>query len=122
MIENWMFVAIGGCFGALARYGLSHWVNRRYPSVLPRATLFINVSGSFLLGLLMGANWGNAVSLLLGAGFMGAYTTFSTFNVENVQLLRNKQRKVLSIYLLSSYVGGILLAYVGVLLGTAIRG
>lgn len=117
---NGIWVAMGGFFGACARYGVNIWFSR-FPSTLPRATLAVNLSGSFLLGLLTGENWGNAVYLLVGTGFLGTYTTFSTFKVENVQLARSKEWKVLMIYICSSYVLGILLAYVGDFLGTTIR-
>lgn len=89
---------------------------------MPFATWAINLSGSFLLGLLAGAAWGDNVSLLLGTGFMGAYTTFSTFNVENVQLAREKKWKTLALYVGTSYVFGIVLAYGGDLLGASMRG
>ncbi|WP_027092403.1 fluoride efflux transporter CrcB [Cohnella thermotolerans] len=122
MIGHLILVAIGGFFGACARYGISTWFNRRFSSVMPFATWAINLSGSFLLGLLAGAAWGDNVSLLLGTGFMGAYTTFSTFNVENVQLAREKKWKTLALYVGTSYVFGIVLAYGGDLLGASMRG
>ncbi|XID94718.1 fluoride efflux transporter FluC [Paenibacillaceae bacterium WGS1546] len=106
-------VAAGGFLGACARYGWSAWMNRRFPAVFPHATLFINLSGSFALGLLYGADAGETILLWLGAGFMGAYTTFSTFNAENVQLAQNKKWKTLAVYLGTSYLLGILLAYAG---------
>ncbi|CAM3925213.1 fluoride efflux transporter CrcB [Cohnella lubricantis] len=120
MIENMVCVAIGGFFGACARFGLSAWASRKYPSALPWATLLINLSGSFLLGIIAGSDWSNDVHLLLGTGFMGAYTTFSTFNVDNVQLFRKREWKALAIYLLGSYVFGIALAYAGYLVGKSL--
>ncbi|MCS7461938.1 fluoride efflux transporter CrcB [Paenibacillus doosanensis] len=122
MTINLLLVAIGGFLGACARYGFSTWFNKRYPAILPRATLLINLSGSFLLGLLAGAAWGDAVYLLIGTGFMGAYTTFSTFNVENIQLVRNKEWKALLIYVAASYVLGLLLAYAGISVGMTMKG
>jgi CrcB protein len=121
IIADMLCVAVGGFFGALARYGVSTWANRRFPSVVPRATLFVNLSGSLLLGLLAGGNWGTAVTLLLGTGFMGAYTTFSTFNVENVQLARRKQWSALSLYVGISYIAGIALAFAGHSLGVMLH-
>lgn len=113
MIGNILFVAIGGFFGACARFGLTTWFNKKHPSVLPWATLLINLSGSFLLGVIAGSDWSSEVHLLLGTGFMGAYTTFSTFNVDNVQLIRKKEWKALAIYICTSYFLGIALAYAG---------
>lgn len=117
MIGNIALVALGGFFGAVARYGVSVRFNNRFASPFPWATLFINLSGSFALGLLTGADWGNGVSLCLGTGFMGAYTTFSTFNTENVMLAKNKKWRQLLLYVGSSYVLGLLLAYAGYLCG-----
>ena len=96
-------IAIGGFFGAMTRYGLSQWSNKRWPSVIPVGTLFINLSGSFLARGSCGRDWDCLVSLLLGTGFMGAYTTFSTFYVENVQLVRKKEWKALTLYVGFSY-------------------
>lgn len=113
MIENIILVAIGGFFGACARFGISSWAGRTHPSVLPLGTLLINLTGSFLLGAIAGSDWSQNIRLLIGTGFMGAYTTFSTFNVENVQLIRKKQWKALGTYLIASYAFGIALAYAG---------
>jgi len=117
MIGNAMLIAVGGFFGACARYGLGAWANKRFPSPMPLATLGINLSGSFLLGAIAGAGWGSAVYDLLGIGFMGAYTTFSTFSVENVQLIRDKAWKALFAYMGISSAGGIALACLGFILG-----
>lgn len=115
MMFNGILVAVGSFFGACARYGVNLRF-KRLPSTFPWATLSVNLSGSFLIGLIMGAGWGDKVYLLLGTGFMGAYTTFSTFNVENIELVKNKEWKKLMLYTGSSYVFGILLAYAGYLL------
>jgi len=117
MIGNIVCVAIGGFFGACARFGLTGWFNRKHPAALPWATLLINLSGSFLLGVIAGSDWSQPIHLLFGTGFMGAYTTFSTFNVENVQLIRKKEWKALAIYIIASYVLGMALAYAGDLIG-----
>jgi len=74
----WIGVALlGGC-GALARFGLTLAVADRFHPHLPVGTLAVNVSGAFLLGLLAGAAVGGDARLLLGAGAIGSYTTFST--------------------------------------------
>jgi len=116
-IVQLLLVAVGGFFGACARYGIGLWVNRRFPSILPRATLGINLTGSFLLGLLAGGSGGEGISLFLGTGFMGAYTTFSTLNVELTSLARQRAWKVWLGYLAATYGLGIALAYAGYRLG-----
>ncbi|PLS04303.1 fluoride efflux transporter CrcB [Neobacillus cucumis] len=117
MITNIALVAAGGFFGALSRFGLSKLIKRRYPSTFPIATFIINLLGSFLLGLIFGANLENTWRLLLGTGFMGAFTTFSTFKLENIQLQANRNWKVSILYLGLSYTLGIVLAFIGIKLG-----
>jgi CrcB protein len=78
----WIGVAFLGGLGALARFGLTLLVaDRLYPH-LPLGTMAVNVSGSFLLGLLVGSSLGGDGRLLLGAGLIGSYTTFSTWMLE----------------------------------------
>jgi CrcB protein len=78
----WAGVAVlGGC-GALARFGLTLLVADRLHPHLPLGTMAVNVSGAFLLGLLAGTSLGGDGRLLLGAGAIGSYTTFSTWMLE----------------------------------------
>ncbi|WP_028402115.1 fluoride efflux transporter CrcB [Ectobacillus panaciterrae] len=116
MLEHpFLLVAIGGFFGAITRFGISNWFKKRYPSPFPIATLLINLTGAFLLGYVIGLdkNW----QLLLGTGFMGAFTTFSTFKLETIQLHTDKKWRILAMYLGISYTFGILLAFLGMKLG-----
>lgn len=69
MVLNGIFIAIGAFFGAVSRFSLSRWINRAFPAKFPLATFFINLSGSFMLGLLFGAGAGSSWRLLLGTGF-----------------------------------------------------
>lgn len=86
-----LLVLLGGAVGAPARYLTDQWVQSRRDSVLPWGTLTVNVAGSFVLGLVAGAasaggvpSW---VPTLVGTGFCGALTTFSTFGYETWRLL-----------------------------------
>ncbi|WP_342045791.1 fluoride efflux transporter CrcB [Bacillus sp. OTU530] len=112
-----LLVAIGGFFGAISRFGISNWFKTRYPSSFPIGTLLINLLGSFLLGYIIGKGIDESWQLLFGTGFMGAFTTFSTFKLENIQLYANKKWKALALYLGISYTFGILLAFLGMKLG-----
>ncbi|GAB7388665.1 fluoride efflux transporter CrcB [Bacillaceae bacterium] len=107
-----LLVGTGGAFGAVARYAVSRWMARRR-ATLPLGTLTVNLLGSFLLGWLYGNGPGETIALLCGAGFLGAFTTFSTLKWESVQLGRKKQWKILCLYLSATYVGGILFAFLG---------
>jgi len=116
MIEHpFLLVGIGGFFGAIARFSFSNWMKKSYPSSFPIATLLINLIGAFLLGYIVGLD--KTWQLLLGTGFMGAFTTFSTFKLETIQLYADKKWKILTIYLGISYTFGILLAFLGMKLG-----
>lgn len=90
-----MILAIGaaGFAGAVARYLVGGWVYRVLPAAFPYGTLAVNVAGSLLLGILFEltttrASLDPAVRTVVGIGFLGAFTTFSTFSLETVNLLR----------------------------------
>lgn len=94
MFHTILIIGIGGFLGAVARYGVAVWVGQRWGRNFPLGTLLINISGSFLIGLLMpllserflaNPQW----RLFLTVGFLGAYTTFSTFEYETGALLRD---------------------------------
>lgn len=86
-----LYVGVGGFFGAIARYLVGGWILSRYKGDFPIATFLINVSGSFVLGLFMALATGRIEvdprwRLLIAVGFVGAYTTFSTFEYETERL------------------------------------
>jgi CrcB protein len=89
---KYLMISLGGILGANARFLLGGWVQQRTAdwSAFPWGTFLINVSGSFLLGLFMAlfrhSTWNDNWRLLLAIGFLGAYTTFSTFEFESLQL------------------------------------
>lgn len=113
MAWNVCMIVIGGCCGAIARHIVSQFVGKRFSSFLPYGTLSVNLLGSFLLGWLYGGQMDTSILLLLGTGFMGAFTTFSTLSVEIVQLSRNKQWKSVWVYVGATYIAGIMLAFLG---------
>lgn len=86
-------IAIGGGLGAAARYLLDRFIASRQRSPFPLGTLIINVTGSLMLGALIGAStsWQLTDGVLswAGTGFLGGYTTFSTFTFETVRLLED---------------------------------
>lgn len=87
-----LLVCAGGALGSGARYLVSTWAARALGAEFPRGTLIVNVSGSFLLAVLMGlAGTREAISpearLFLGAGVLGGFTTYSSFNYETLALL-----------------------------------
>lgn len=113
VLTNIFLVALGGFAGAIARYRLSAAVSKRFPSLLPYGTLSINALGSLLLGILAGQGFGESARLLLGTGLIGAFTTFSTFKLESVNLAQKRQWSHFWLYLILSYSLGIILAFCG---------
>lgn len=95
MILRLLAVALGGAFGAVARHVTTGWVTRRFAeSTFPYGTLVVNVAGSFVLGVLLGLvaadrlALGEASRALWVVGFLGAFTTFSTFSYQTLAALR----------------------------------
>lgn len=117
LLRQCLIVGTGGFLGAIVRFLISTWAKGRYDH-LPWATFGINVSGSFLLGLLMTLFLAKIVSdpwrLLLGVGFLGAYTTFSTFEYETA---RSPSLALGLANVLGSIVAGYLAVRLGMRLG-----
>ncbi|GLX11108.1 MULTISPECIES: fluoride efflux transporter CrcB [unclassified Microbispora] len=112
-----LLVFLGGIVGAPARYLTDRLVQRLHDSVFPWGTLAVNLSGSLVLGLLLGARddlgLPAAMVTLLGTGFCGAFTTFSTFGFETVRLLEEGSVLEAGLNALGSLVLGVLAAAAG---------
>ncbi|HET7370755.1 MAG TPA: fluoride efflux transporter CrcB [Gammaproteobacteria bacterium] len=118
MIWNFVAVAIGGAVGCCARYGLTHLIQSLAGREWPVATFAINVTGSFLLGFLF--YWSlertaisPAVRVAVLTGGLGGFTTFSTYMLESVVLVRNGAPAAAVLYVLLSVVAGFLAAFAG---------
>ncbi|UTT42425.1 fluoride efflux transporter FluC [Exiguobacterium aurantiacum] len=105
-------VMVGAFFGAMARFGIGQLVKKWSTSVFPWATLFVNVSGSFLLGYLVNMTVDYKIVLGLGVGFLGSFTTFSTFKLEVMRFVAKDWIRF-GMYLLATYVLGLVAAYLG---------
>lgn len=117
MLINGLYVAVGAFFGAISRFVVSKNIDAKMHSRFPFGTISINLLGSLLLGLLLALKTSDSIILLFGTGFMGSFTTFSTFQVESLKLGIEKEWHLLAKYLILSYVLGISLAFVGFLIG-----
>lgn len=113
-----LLVALGAAVGAPLRYLTDRWMRVRLGDGFPWGTLAVNVAGSLLLGFLVGLPVGPRVAALLGTGFCGALTTYSTFALGTVGLVR--RRAVL--YAAASVVAGLTAAYLGRLAADSLTG
>ncbi|MBT2696651.1 fluoride efflux transporter CrcB [Bacillus sp. ISL-40] len=112
-----LLVGIGGFFGAISRYSISKKLNGKSTFKLPLGTLTVNLLGAFLLGIITGAKANMMIGLLLGTGFMGAFTTFSTLKLEMIQIHLKNFKRTFILYTIITYGAGIILAYLGYLVG-----
>ncbi|WP_232735795.1 fluoride efflux transporter CrcB [Alteribacter populi] len=120
---NLFLVSIGGGLGAVSRYLLGLKIQQQYPkSPIPIAMLIVNLLGSLGLGVFFGALFGgipmfeydNPWFLLLGIGYFGAFTTFSTFSVEATTLIHEQKYKKAFIYIGLSIVGSFVMFLLGI--------
>ena len=118
-MDRYFVVLAGAGLGGLARYAAGSWIMTRYGGRFPLGTFVINVTGSFLIGALMmlltekispHPNW----RLFLVVGVLGGYTTFSSFEYETFQAVRDGESWMALLYVASSVVIG----YIGVALGS----
>ena len=114
-----LLVALGAAVGAPLRYLTDRTVQARLGTDFPWGTLAVNVAGSLLLGLLIGLPATPATTALLGTGFCGALTTYSTFSWETLTLARGGAGPRALAYVLLSVTAGLGAAAVGLLIARA---
>jgi fluoride exporter len=123
-----LFVGIGGFLGANARYLSARWIDAAVGGRFPLATFLINVSGSFLLGLLGGVlasrmvPHSDGLRLALGVGFLGAFTTFSTFEFETHALFEDGIWWTAVANVVLSVVVGLIAVRAGIVLAKSLFG
>lgn len=122
---NYLIIGIGGFFGAISRYAIGLWIGQKWGRSFPLGTFVINVSGSFFIGLFMSLfterfmvnpQW----RLLLVVGFLGAYTTFSTFEYETGRLVKDGEWLIASMNVILSVVAGFVALKVGEMIAKSI--
>lgn len=94
-----LFVAIGGFLGAICRFSLSQWIGQRIKRRFPWPTFLINSIGSLLLGMFLATAPTTTLYTLIAGGFLGTFTTFSTFSYEAVLLLLERKMKLALVYI-----------------------
>jgi CrcB protein len=121
---QWIWIGIGGALGSMLRFLLQSRMQSAYPGNFPMGTFGVNIIGCFVIGFLGG--WflshpvSNPLRLFLITGILGGFTTFSSFALENLILVREGNLKAAAIYLIASNGVGLGLAAGGFLLARAI--
>ena len=115
---KYLYIAGGGALGTICRYWLVTCLEQKYTSTFPFGTLTVNLFGSLMIGFLFGLMSANGIieekwRLLLFIGFLGGFTTFSSFSLENMKLLQNGFSSTAIVYSIASNLFGILLAFLG---------
>ncbi len=119
-----VFVAVGGAAGAVGRYSLSRWVHSLWQGSWPLGTLLVNLSGCVLMGVVfvlversaLHPDWRN----VLMVGFLGAFTTYSTFSLETVELWQAGEGGLAIGYMVVTTLGCVLAAATGIYITRAL--
>ena len=115
---DWFLVAVFGALGAITRYVVDRAIMTRLATDFPVGTLMINLSGALVLGMVTGLATRNLLStdavVAIGDGFIGAYTTFSTWMVDVVSLVRSGNTATALEYVVLSLVAGLAAVVIGV--------
>lgn len=121
-----IYVALGGAIGASARYLLSNWMASWLGTDFPWGTFFVNISGSFLIGIVLvlveGGSLPAEARLLVAVGILGGYTTFSSFSYESLQLITGGAVLATFLNMFGQLALGLTFVYLGVVVGRLIGG
>jgi fluoride exporter len=124
-LQKYFYIAVGGALGALARYGVGVFVTGRMGTRFPYGTFFINMTACVIIGfsitfLSRRAGLNPAWRYLVPVGFVGAYSTFSTYEWETVSTLRSGAFSLAALYAFSSLVLGLVAVWCGILLAEVV--
>ena len=120
MLRTLLLIAIGGSAGSVCRYLCQQFVQDHYPSSIPLGTLFVNIAGCFIVGMVYSlSEKGSIVSpemrVFLVTGFCGGFTTYSSFSYENVRMVLDGEFYYTAVYILASVVIGFGAVHAGIL-------
>ncbi len=124
-MRTFLLIGLGGALGAWARWAVSGAIAARWGTAFPLGTFLVNASGSFAIGFFLTlvaarASGGADARALVATGFLGAYTTFSTFSFETVALLRAGEILTALGYVAASLLLGLAATAAGILLARAL--
>jgi CrcB protein len=118
-VSRYLMIALGGALGSLARYGVALWVQQRVGGAFPSGTFLVNISGCLIMGIVMTLlteggvvhpNW----RFLVPIGFIGAYTTFSTFELETFRAVEEGGWLIALSNVIFSVIVGFVALWIGV--------
>lgn len=116
-MTNALYVVLGAALGASGRYALAGWVSRAAGTPFPWGTLAVNLVGCLVIGLTWGLGerllWAPTFRIFFFVGVLGSFTTFSTFGLETLHLLRDAEFGRALGYVLASNLGGLGLVWLG---------
>ena len=126
-MDRFLYISVGAIIGANARYLVGLWAAERFGVNFPYGTFLVNVSGCFLIGLFYGLGESRItitpeLRLLFAVGFLGAFTTFSSFGFESIALLRSGALWFTVLNIVGSNLLGLLAVGAGLVLARSLAG
>jgi len=124
-MNKYLLIGAGGFLGSIARFWVGSYIGNRLGMRFPFGTVAINISGSFLIGLIVTliaqrAHWNANWSFLIPIGFIGAYTTFSTFELETLRTFQEGETLLAFLNVILSVVLGFVAVWLGMITGRTI--
>jgi CrcB protein len=124
-MADYFIIGLGGFFGAVARYIVALWIGQRWGRMFPLGTFVVNVSGCFLISVLMSLFTEKfmvnpQLRLFLVIGFLGAYTTFSTFEYETGNLVKDGEWSIALANVILSVIAGFVALKLGAFIAKSV--
>jgi CrcB protein len=120
-MDRFVWICLAGAVGTGARYLVTLWATERFATAFPAGTLMVNLAGCFLMALVVEAafrtGWPETVRLAVTAGFLGGFTTYSSFNFETTRLIETGAGSTAAAYVLATVVGAFVAGWMGLAIG-----
>jgi CrcB protein len=125
-MERLLWICVGGAAGTAARYGVGLWASGRFGGAFPIGTIAVNLVGCFAITLVMSIatahGWPATLRMAITIGFLGGFTTYSSFNYETSRLVLDGASITAVLNVLVTMLGGLLAGWLGLLCGRQITG